>query len=286
MKSTSIIIISFFSLNLFLGSCKDDNINHYIHLAHTRQKDTISQKVHPRVEKMNFRKFDMILLGGDLTEESSKEMSTLDYLDNLFDLGNRNTLWAIGNHDNECLECVKEYTKRDYSFYYKKDGILFVVLCADEKLDWKNHFVGRHLALYNKALEQVDESISHLVVMTHNLSWLVGNPDLKKHVGKKFYDWSTNYRITASNWRKELQPQLLEVKKKGVEVICLAGDIGNNIDYFEEIDRDGIVYLASGLSVTRPASSKYLVFTHDKKNKTLTWKFHHLDTYKPVEKEK
>jgi hypothetical protein len=62
-------------------------------------------------------------------------------------------------------------------------------------------------------------------------------------------------------------------------VICLAGDIGNNVRTFEEQTEDGIVYLASGLPVnaTQKPESQVLIFTHDWKLGTLDWEFVLLD---------
>ena len=79
---------------LFQGGCNYDESTGltYIHLAHTRMWDTIVQRVDPRVESLDLSDYDLILLGGDLTEESSKEKETLVYLDSIFDLDAPSTL--------------------------------------------------------------------------------------------------------------------------------------------------------------------------------------------------
>lgn len=288
MKIEMTRIVLFFSLCALIGmsSCEtpyinnNENLQYFIHVAHTRQTDTIIQKVDPRIEKINYDFYDMTLLGGDLTEETSKSYETLEYLEGVFDLDHPNTLWALGNHDNANIEDVKKATQRPITYTYHKEGITFVVLDTQEKNDWKCTITGDQLTMLQQVMDTISTS-SHLVVMTHKLVWLMHNPEFTEHQGTGRYDWSCNYTILMNNWNKDILPRLKEVQRRGVQVLCLAGDIGNNVRTFHEKTADNIHYLASGICIVkdREHESNILLFKHDLLTKELFWRFAHLDTF-------
>jgi len=117
----------FLAFIMAMGSCSFPNepssVNNYIHVAHTRIFDTVNQVIDPRMEKIDYGQFDMVLLGGDLCEESSKELSTLQYLDSVFDLKSPHTLWALGNHDNANLDLVEKITERPRFYTTHRDNL-------------------------------------------------------------------------------------------------------------------------------------------------------------------
>ena len=207
-------------------------INNYIHVGHTRIFDTLHQVIDPRMEAIDYGKFDMVLLGGDLCEESSKRYDILEYLDTIFDLRSDSTLWALGNHDNANLDFVEKITGRPYYYATHINGITFLVLYTQEREDWICEITGEQLQLIRNVTDTIKES-SHLVLMTHKLIWIKDHPEMKEHKGNNRYDWSCNYEITRTNWFLEILPILRKVEESGVEVIALAGDIGNNVSEFE-----------------------------------------------------
>ncbi|MBR9920249.1 MAG: hypothetical protein GYB31_05360 [Bacteroidetes bacterium] len=243
-------------------------------MAHIRTLDTLEQGIDPRIEAMDFSKYDLLLLGGDLTEESSEEEKTLQYLDGIFDLGAPTTLWALGNHDNAQNALVSKYTERPITYTANHDGITFVVLYTQEEQDWICTISGEQLEMLQSVTDTISES-SHLIVMTHKLVWIMDNPEMVQHQGNSRYDWSCNYRIHRNNWNTDILPRLREVQERGVQVICLAGDVGNNVRTFEEHTSDGIVYLASGIPVEEKfkAESRMLEFKHWPGEDSLTWVF-------------
>lgn len=279
------IRIFFFLLTvILLQACTEnqpeapcDKNAHYIHVAHTRLRDTVNQKVDPRIEAIDFSKFDMTLLGGDLCEETSKEAKTLDYLQPIFDLKSPNTLWALGNHDNAHLEYVEAATERPYIFSHHKNGITFIVLYTQENEDWMCQMTGNQLDLFKSVTDTIQSS-SHLVIMTHKLIWIYNNEELKEHQGTNYYNWSCNYRIHETNWLTDYLPKLQEIQNKGIQVICLAGDIGNNVQEFEERTSDGIYYLASGIN-PEDEDVKFLQFDHDLEKRNLDWRFVELEKF-------
>lgn len=271
----------FLALLIGLASCEENRQQpdvRYLHLAHVRTLDAVNQTVDPRLESMDFSPYELLLLGGDLTDESSKERSTLEYLDNIFDLGSPNTLWALGNHDNARNDWVSEFTGRPITYTHHHKGITYVVLYTQEEKDWICTITGEQLDMLQQVTDTIASS-SHLVVMTHKLVWIMGNPDFAQHQGKAAYDWSCNYRIHENNWNDDILPRLREVQQRGVQVIMLAGDIGNNVLTFEEHTSDSLIYLASGLPAdpSRAAQAKALLFEHKPETRKLSWKFVALD---------
>ncbi|MCB0706633.1 MAG: metallophosphoesterase [Saprospiraceae bacterium] len=278
MMNRIFILFVLFSV-LFVSACQQNPEKHYLLLSHTRTTDTLVQGVDPRVEALNLDDYDMLFLGGDMTEESSKEKATLEYLDKLFDLGAPTTLWALGNHDNAHNDWVSEFTGRPISYSYYQDGITYVVLYTQEEKDWICTITGPQLEMLKSVTDTISSS-SHLIVLSHKLVWIMDNPELADHQGKSFYDWSCNYRIHENNWNSDILPRLRAVQDRGVQVICLGGDIGNNVRTFEEHTSDGIIYLASGIPVSQSLKpeAKILEFTHNPETRTLTWDFVLLDS--------
>lgn len=259
---------------MFICSCNQEveGDTKYIHLSHIRLLDTVTQRVDPRVEKMDLSDYAMILLGGDLAEETSKKRSTMEYMDDLFDLDAETTLLAQGNHDNANLDLVKEFTGRDTSYFYKHNDITFLVFYTQEGIDWKCHITNGQLDNMNNAIQQLGND-DYLIVMTHKLIWLKGNEFFEEDQGTGYYNWTCNYGIDYTNWYKDIYPELLKVQKAGTQVICLAGDVGNNVQSFEKTDPNGIIYLASGFSVKDRNLAKFIEFNHDLESGELTWEF-------------
>lgn len=284
MKIYGYYISLFFSLGtLFFMSCevkvpKEDvqKTYTYLHLSHTRIKDTLEQRVDPRVEEIDFEQFDLLMLGGDLTYDASAKKETLNYLDTLFNLSDEDVLWSIGNHDDSNREYIKETTKRPTSYAYHKNGITFLVLDTQNEIDWKCNLDETQVKLIEQVADTISSS-SHLIVLTHNLLWLLGHPELRAHTDmENLFNWTSNKGVWESNWKEKVLPRLQDVYWKGIEVICLAGDIGNSARTFEFFAADGITYLASGIKPI-DENVKMLLFRHEPPE--LYWEFVKLEEF-------
>ena len=64
----------------------------------------------------------------------------------------------------------------------------------------------------------------------------------------------------------------LEIELKGIDVICLAGDIGKKVNEFYYKNPDGVEFLASGIAFYRD-NKKALKFYYTKSSSTLEWKY-------------
>ena len=70
----------------------------------------------------------------------------------------------------------------------------------------------------------------------------------------------------------KIYSKLIEIQKKGTQVICITGDIGFKVKDFEYKTDENIVFLASGIDF-RDENNKILIFEHNIETKTLTWRY-------------
>ncbi len=266
------IVLLYMALSI---SCNDKKviippvqINNYIHISHTRTNS--NPNMDSIVETINFNKFDMLWLGGDLAHLTSENDNTMYHVDSIFNIGNPNTLWSLGNHDYSDLSRISDFTNRPpyYSFY--KNGITFLILDTQDSL---SNITGAQKLIFENIIDTIQES-SHFVILHHKLIWMYGNTSLEPEIpsisngglGDCFYC------INPNNFYIDIYPRLLEVKQKGIEVICIGGDIGFKVKEFEYITPDTIYFLASGIS-SGTLDNKALLFQHDIGNRTLTWEY-------------
>jgi hypothetical protein len=271
-------IISVFVLFL-TASCEKDNpmeipvVEHptvkLLHLSHTL--DSVPTSFVPGVDQIDFSKYKVLMLGGDLLFDTSHNPAELEYANSIFNLSDENTLWAIGNHDDTSPWMVPSVTGRELYYAHHKDGITYIVL----NTQYANcNITNDQLALFNNVVDTIQTS-SHLIVMTHKLIWMYGNNHLEPLVptvsngqlGNQLWD------INPNNFYDDLYWKLLDVQNSGIQVICLAGDIGFNGTEFEHRFDSGIQFLASGLFYSKPQARKALVFEHTKSKGLLTWEY-------------
>ncbi len=275
MKRTLFILIPL--LIVFLGSCTRDEtvepsivpeIKNYIHISHTRTSS--NPFMDSLVERIDFSKFDMLWLGGDLAHLTSQDDYTMAHVDSVFDVGNINTLWSLGNHDYSDLNRIQNFTNRPPFYSYYKDGITFIVLDTQDSL---SNIIGAQKDFFEGIVDTIQES-SHLIILHHKLIWMYGNSYLEPQISSVSNGelGSCFYCINPNNFYTDIYPKLLEVKQKGIEVICIAGDIGFKVKEFKYITSDGIYFLASGIS-SGTIGNKALIFHHDITNKKLTWEY-------------
>lgn len=264
----ALIYLLFFNWNCknFLNS---ENTKTYLHLSHTRTEadDTMDSVT----VKIDYTKYDMLWLGGDLTYYTSKKIETLSYVDSIYNVENANTLWSLGNHDYDDKLSLQKITKRPPYYSYHKNGITFLVLDTQDSL---SNMVGSQKELFQNVTDTLSES-SHLVILHHKLIWLYGNPIFESQIptvsnaglGDCFVCLNPN------NFYTELYPRLVRIKEKGIEVLCIGGDIGTKIKEFEYLTPQGIHFLASGIE-SGEVGNKALVFKHDLPSQRLTWSYH------------
>lgn len=269
-----------FALCVFVfPSCKEqfdkDNAT-YLHIAHTRSYGPEKDQLMSEVEKIDYSQYDVLMLGGDMVFESTGKRETLNHLDVVFDLGNQNTLWTLGNHDyHNSPEWIPEVTDRPNAYAHSRYGITYLVL--DSQKDNCNT-TGAQKELLIKTLDRLKSNTTHLIVLHHKLLWMRDSGDLETQINAVSNGGAGGcfHCVPANDFYLEVYPRLLEVQKSGVQVICIAGDIGAKVSEYQHQTDDGIYFLASGLKDGAP-ENKVLLFQHDIKNEKLTWHFESLE---------
>ena len=243
-------------------------IKNYLHLSHTRTNS--NPNMDSLVERIDFNKFDMLWLGGDLAQLTSIDDKTMTHIDTIFNIGESKTLWALGNHDYSNLNRVKKFTKRPPYYATNKNKITFVVLDTQDSL---SNIVGAQKEFLFGVLDTINPS-THLVILHHKLIWMYNNDHLEDRTSSisnaRIDDCS--YCINPNNFYSEIYPKLVDVQKKGVKVLCIAGDIGVKAKEFEYLTSEGIYFLASGIN-SNEENNKALLFSHDVVNDSLSWEF-------------
>jgi hypothetical protein len=263
----------------FLGGCKREDvppspegrsIHRYLHISHIRTGD--NGPILPSIAAIDFTGYDMRLLGGDMAYSTSEDDTVMDRLQASFQLGSPNTLWALGNHDYTDLDRIHRYTARPRYYSYSRDGITFIVLDTQDSLC---QIQGAQLALFDSVLDTLERS-THLILLHHKLMWMPDNPTLEPlipaisniGIGPGFNSLQRN------NFYARLYPRLVEAHARGIEVLCVGGDMGNNAKEFAYETPEGIHFLGSGLSyLASNQENRVLLFSHDLLTGRLDWKF-------------
>ncbi len=240
----------------------------YLHISHTRTN--ANPKLDSLTEHIDFSQFDMLWLGGDLAWLTSGDLQTMTHIDSIFNIGSPRTFWTLGNHDYTDLNRIEAFTGRPNYYASYHDGITVIVLDTQDSL---SQIVGPQFDFLNNVLDTIQFS-SHLVVLHHKLIWMYGNdsfePQIPSVSNAKFGDCS--YCINPNNFNVDIYPKLVVAKKKGIEIICIGGDIGHKTKTFEYVTKDSIHFLASGIRAGA-SNNKALFFTHNVTDQSLTWQY-------------
>lgn len=242
----------------------------YLHIAHTRTSS--NPRMDEVVESLDYSNYDMLWLGGDLAWSTSMDEMTMMHVDSIFNLGEENTLLALGNHDYADLERIQAYTSRPAYYAYHRNGVTFLVLDTQDSV---SNIIAQQRRLFYNVADTISES-SHLIILHHKLIWMYGDPYLQPQIqyisNAGLGDSACFSCIHPNNFYSEIYPELLEVEENGVEVICIAGDIGFRTNQFEYMTPEGIQYLASGIESGKP-SNMALLFHHDLSKDELSWEY-------------
>ena len=80
-----------------------------------------------------------------------------------------------------------------------------------------------------------------------------------------------------NNFYTDLYPELQRIQASGTQVICIGGDAGTYVPYFEHRTADGIFFLASGMNHEQFADGEALIFQHDREQRVLNWEITRVD---------
>jgi len=270
MPKKKFFILLLLCISFFACQKETEKTAQYLHASHLLYNDASIQRMDSTFLEFDLSPYSIKMFGGDLTYNSTGQITTLSHIDSLLHLSDTTTLFSVGNHDYSSLSNLQSFTNRLSYYAYHKNDITFIVL--DTQFD-HNDIVGEQLQLIEQVSDTISKS-SHLIVLHHKLLWLMDSDSLEQQVpvisngniGDCFHC------LDSCNFYTEIYPLLLEIKNRNIEVILLAGDIGNKAKSFEQINDDGIVLLASGIKAATEGN-KVLIFEHQINKKKLSWEF-------------
>jgi hypothetical protein len=242
---TGISTLSSFSQN--------DTALKYIFLPHTRSEDQVHQSINTGLAKVDYTKFDVIMLGGDITYNTSKDSATLAYVDKIFDVGSPNTLWALGNHDVESghRDLIKKFTGRESYYAYNRDKVTFLILDTeiDAQAFTRTFIKGKQLLMVKNVCDTLTDS-RYLIIIHQRFMWMINSVYFKPRLTDSIAASSRD--MDTTNFYADIYPLLQQVKKKGIKVFLFGGDKAKiNINYSPE---DSITFYTSRMANDFPDS--------------------------------
>ncbi|MCK4677923.1 MAG: hypothetical protein KAT48_07310 [Bacteroidales bacterium] len=285
---TKIRLLFFLFLGAFPGFAQDqshtgDTLD-YIFMGHIYKHYTAGDKIDPRIVQLDMSEYEGIWLGGDVCSEALLRYSTIQYIDSIFDLSSPTTYWALGNHDarNGNYDWLKEFTARDTYFAHFHKGITAIVMNTNlVPTDCEN--VDNQYRMIKKVCDTIQQS-SHLVLIMHSGIWR-GIPNLPPpatYAQSDFIYWNANCDSVNSTFVNAIYPLLKGVKEKGIEIICILGDMGGQHFYMPSVD--SIHFMGCGLSESNV--DEVLIFNYIQDQGVMNWQFHNLDSLLSVQQHK
>ncbi len=267
----AIILAILFVVVLSCNNATSNNANKYIYLSHTRID--ANDGVYNKVYDIDFSKYKMTLLGGDLALNSFANPEITAHLDSLFNFKSPTTLWSIGNHDKTSLKKFYQYTGKQKYNAFQRDDITFISLDSQDSL---SSIVGKQKRFLFSVLDSLETK--SVVLMSHKLIFMNNHPLLDSKIkdvcnGRKGDCYHCH---NVNNFQEEIYPKLLQLKNKGKQVIWIGGDLGYRTSEFEYKDDAGIVFLGNGLWYKKDWN-KVLIFSKPE-YAPLEYEFVHIDS--------
>jgi len=252
---------------------QNDSVLKFIFVPHPRSEDQVNQSIYQGIAKIDFTKYDMIMLGGDLTYSTSKDSATLAYCDNLFNLGSPNTLWSLGNHDVQSghRALIKEFTGRESFYSYERNGVTFIVLDTELDADgFSNTFIkDDQLQMVKNVCDSIAEP-GFLILLHHRFMWMINNEYFKTKLTDSIA--ASSRSMDTTNFYSDIYPLLRQVKNKGIQVLVFGGDKSKiNVEYSPE---DSITFYAARMADDLPDSmNNVIILNYNLQNKEITCNF-------------
>lgn len=289
----------FLTIIFLLSACKKETPSHnlfvpvknILFLGHTYQWHTEGNKIDARLERLDYSDVDQIWLGGDICSETTKDYSTLVYLDSLFNLGSSTTHWSVGNHDirNENVNWITSFTGREL-FYFQADKHLSILNLNTQMREENGECdaLEDQYQLIKNVCDTLQNS-THLIVLLHRVVFNDVVPDI--NVNEDVANVPSAHVpflcLPNSQFHEIIYPLFAQVQERGIQVICIAGDAGKEAKSFEYQTDIGIWLLASGINNSEeqdPTANallppdRILNLQYDSINQNMNWDFINLDS--------
>lgn len=229
----------------------------YLVLGHIYQYGSPHEynRIDHRLEGVDFGRYSGILLGGDLCTETTKFEKTVDYIDDLFDLGNEHTLWSLGNHDarNGNSHWVTQRTQRPLFFTTYFDDVQWLVLNSPFDVDPDNLDPCDDMAEQWHLIASVLDTLQHannLVILTHYAIW--GNVEPEGMRTKQFANaeksWVNLVCDSVKRFETHVYPLLLNVVDRGIHISVISGDGGQLSKQYSYRTKEGVEFFITGIN--------------------------------------
>lgn len=280
------LLLSAFILSVGVSLQAQDSIQ-YLFIGHCYQLGTNGTKVDYRIEELDKTGYEGIWLGGDVCSEAMREYSTVQYIDSVFDLGNPETHWALGNHDarNGNWEWYTEFTNRKTYYAYSSHGITRIVMNTNI-VPVNCEMLNEQYDIISNVCDTISKS-KYLILLMHHGIW-EGVPGIPSPIGwaqSNLKYWNANCDSVDTPFYKTIYPKLVKVKNRGIGVICVLGDMGSGPKKFEKLSNDSIQFLGCGLYHNLP-DDNVLTFTYHLHEEKLTYQFDNLDSLLNLQKKR
>ncbi|MCB9230252.1 MAG: hypothetical protein H6581_01195 [Bacteroidia bacterium] len=259
----------------------------YLFAGHCYEFKDPENGIDPRIKTLNLNSYDHFTLGGDVLFEGVRDQASLDALDEVVDLSSPKTHWALGNHDLLAghQDWIEEKTGRPSFYSFHQDGVTFVLLNTNIlKTDCPN--LDEQYAMLQSVCDTLQKS-SHLVLLMHHVIWgkVIDGGTLGVANGDNPW-FHLNCASPTPYFDLTAYPLLTSVRQRGIKVLVISGDLGQQKQQFEYITPEGIVFLGAGLNKsatlwfgnTYRGNDAMIVLHHDLAEKTLDWEFVKIDS--------
>jgi len=232
----------------------------------------------PRLDSINIDQYDGIFMGGDILSEASLLPEFLSNLDQLVDLSDPMTMWALGNHDsrNGNWDWISELTNRKTYFTHYEDQSVFIVLNTNI-VPYDCEPLEEQFQIIKNVCDTIENASNLFLFMHHNIwdrvpglspSWSIGHQNCKY--------WLANCDSTNAHFYNVVYPLLVDVKNRNIDVFCVFGDLGApGKEKFNELSTDSIHFMGSGL-YHGGTNDELLIFENN--NGHIEYNWHNLDS--------
>lgn len=292
-------LIFFCGLLTFAEACLPEAPREYLFVGHPYDYNSY-ERLDPRVERLLEYPFDEIWLGGDVCAHTAASEENLAYLDSLMEAVPGEVHWTLGNHDVEFgpVERVLALRRRPAFYTTYQNGLCLMVLNTNLFWFYPSNPPQRECAAKEAQLEMVRSvadtirEASHLVVLHHHGLFTEILTDTAGRPTEAFNINARSIRATcdsASYANEVIYKELAKVQRRGVQVVCIGGDLGMVAKEFDYLTPEGISILGSGINNSLPRASapdyvtafgpdKVLWLEHWPSRRALKWRFVTLDS--------
>ena len=211
-------------------------------------------RIDTRLEALNFDQYTGVILGGDICSATTRDRSTVEYLDVIFDLSSPGTLWAVGNHDvrDGNTQWITEFTERPLNFVTIQNGVAWMVIntAMEEMVDLDDpcSYKDQQVKMIYNTLDTLSAT-DQLVMVMHHVVWGDVEPGMgANEAANALRSWYNFTCDSVVRFHTEIYPRILEAANRGLKISVISGDGGQYAKKYSYTTVDGIRFFISGIN--------------------------------------